>query len=248
METANVQRGAWLLRDPRRLICGKAIARTVAGSHPKRCGLASRMFFRLAALALFIAGPAAAQVPPAVSSQPAVAATVEVVLTTSLGPITLALEKDRAPITTANFLRYVDSKRLDGINFYRAMNLAPDNGLVQAGVRDGRLLYPPIALEPTSKTGLAHVDGTISMARAAPDSARADFFIIVGAMPSLDAQPAQPGDNAGFAAFGRVVAGMEIVRTILTAPTSPTDGDGPMKGQMLAPKIKILSARRVPPR
>ncbi|WP_375421231.1 peptidylprolyl isomerase [uncultured Sphingomonas sp.] len=213
------------------------------------------MMIRLAMLLMSSATPLAAQdvpvapVPavaptPAPSPAPAPVALVRVVLTTSEGPITLALEKDRAPITTANFLRYVDSKRLDGIDFYRAMKLAPDNGLIQGGVRDGKLLYPPIKLEPTSKTGLKHVDGTISMARAAPDSARADFFIIVGPMPSLDSQPNQPGDNAGFAAFGQVTEGMEIVRRILAAPTSPTEGEGPMKGQMLAPKIKILTARR----
>ena len=189
------------------------------------------------------AAASAAPVAPVVAPNPA--ALVRVVLTTSEGPITLALDKERAPITTANFLRYVDAKRLDGIDFYRAMKLAPDNGLIQGGVRDGKLLYPPITLEPTSKTGLKHVDGTISMARATPDSVRADFFIIVGAMPSLDAQPDQPGDNAGFAAFGQVTEGMDIVRRILAAPTSPTDGDGPMKGQMLAPKIKIFTARRL---
>lgn len=213
------------------------------------------MMIRLASMLLAGAAPLAAQelpAPSAASAAPAApavapnpAALVRVVLTTSEGPITLALDKERAPITTANFLRYVDAKRLDGIDFYRAMKLAPDNGLIQGGVRDGKLLYPPITLEPTSKTGLKHVDGTISMARAAPDSARADFFIIVGAMPSLDAQPDQPGDNAGFAAFGQVTEGMDIVRRILAAPTSPTDGDGPMKGQMLAPKIKILTARRL---
>lgn len=205
--------------------------------------------FRLALLVFGCAAPVAAQqapVAPAASvTAPTPATLVRVVLTTALGPITLALDKTHAPITTANFLRYVDAKRLDGIDFYRAMKLALDNGLIQGGVRDGKLLYPPIALEPTSRTGLKHVDGTISMARAAPDSARADFFIIVGPMPSLDSQPDQPGDNAGFAAFGQVVEGMEIVRQILAAPTSPTEGDGPMKGQMLAPKIRILTARRV---
>ena len=209
---------------------------------------------RFLSFALAVATPAAAHqvapaTPPAAAAapvQPAALqpATVRVVLVTSLGPVTIALEKERAPITSANFLRYVDAKRLDGINFYRAMKLAADVGLVQGGVRDGKLLFPPIALEPTDKTGLAHVDGTISMARGVPNSAQADFFIIVGAMPSLDAQPGQPGDSAGFAAFGRVVGGMDIVRRILAAPTSPTLGDGPMKGQMLAPPVKILTARR----
>lgn len=206
------------------------------------------MIRSLASLVLFCAVPAAAQVaPPAPAPAPAAApqpAVVRVVLVTAEGPVTLELDKDRAPITTANFLHYVDTKRLDGIAFYRAMTIAPGTGLIQGGVRDGKLLFPPIALEPTSRTGLAHVDGTISMARAAPDSARADFFIIVGAMPSLDTQPTAPGDNAGFAAFGHVVEGMDIVRRILAAPTSPTAGEGAMKGQMLIPQIRILAARR----
>lgn len=195
------------------------------------------------------AAPAAAPT-PAVAPVPPVAvphAVVRVVLTTAEGPIVLALEKDRAPVTTANFLRYVDAKRLDGTSFYRAMKLTPDSGLIQGGVRDPAKLYPPIPLEPTSKTGLRHEDGTISMARGAPNSAKADFFIIVGAMPSLDAHPDMPGDSAGFAAFGHVVEGMDIVRRILVAPTSPTEGEGVMRGQMLSPKVQVLTARRVTP-
>jgi len=172
-------------------------------------------------------------------------ATIRVVLQTSEGPIVLELEKERAPVTTANFLRYVDQKRLDGTNFYRATKVAEGYGLIQGGVRnDPKRVLPPIAHEPTTQTGLSHVDGTISMARAAPGSATADFFITVGAMPSMDADPAQPGDNLGFAAFGRVVEGMDVVRHILDAPTSPTEGEGAMKGQMIAAPIHIIAARR----
>ena len=83
------------------------------------------------------------------------------------------------------------------------------------------------------------------MARAAPGTAGGDFFIAVGAMPSMDADPTQPGDNAGFAVFGRVVEGMDVVHRILDAPTSPTAGEGAMKGQMLAAPVRIVSARRV---
>jgi peptidyl-prolyl cis-trans isomerase A (cyclophilin A) len=132
------------------------------------------------------------------------------------------------------------------MTFYRAMNLTASAGLIQGGLRnDPKKLFPPIALEPTSKTGLAHVEGTISMARAAPDSATADFFITTGPMHSLDADPTQPGDNQGFAAFGHVSEGMDVVRKILTSPTSPTEGEGAMKGQMLAPVVKVISAKRL---
>jgi peptidyl-prolyl cis-trans isomerase A (cyclophilin A) len=179
------------------------------------------------------------------TAAPSKPVTVRVTLQTSEGPITLELEKERAPVTTANFLRYVDGKRLDGIAFYRAMKLAPGTGLIQSGVREASRLFPPIAHEPTTQTGLSHVDGAISMARHAPGSATADFFIIVGGMASLDANPKQPGDSAaGFAVFGRVVHGMDVVRRILDAPTSPTAGEGVMKGQMLANPVRIVSARR----
>jgi peptidyl-prolyl cis-trans isomerase A (cyclophilin A) len=171
-------------------------------------------------------------------------ATVRVALQTSEGAIVLELETARAPVTAANFLRYVDARRLDGTGFYRAMKLRSDWGLVQGGVRDPRLLYPPIAHEPTTQTGLSHVEGAISMARRAPGSAQADFFIAVGAHPGYDANPAAAGDNLGFAVFGRVVEGMDVVRRILEAPTSPTQGEGVMRGQMLEPQIRIISARR----
>lgn len=212
--------------------------------------------FVFAALLCFSALPAVAQtLPPPATGQAEVQsavpaprpATVRVNLQTSAGPILLELEKERAPITTANFLRYVDQKRLDGANFYRAVKVAPGFGLVQGGVRnDPRRVLPAIAHEPTSKTGLSHADATISMARGAPGTASGDFFITVGAMQSLDADPAQLGDNLGFAAFGRVVEGMDVIRKILDSPTSPTEGEGVMKGQMLAPTIRILTARRVP--
>lgn len=175
------------------------------------------------------------------------AATVRVILETSEGAIILELEKERAPATTANFLRYVDGKRLDGTTFYRAMK-AGDVGLIQGGARgEHKRVLPGIAHEPTSLTGIKHLDGTISMARYAPGTATGDFFITIGAMPSLDEDRAAQGDNAGFAAFGRVVEGMDVVRRILDASISPTEGEGVMKGQMLASPVKIASARRVEP-
>jgi peptidyl-prolyl cis-trans isomerase A (cyclophilin A) len=176
-------------------------------------------------------------------------ATVRVGLQTSEGAIVLELEKERAPITTTNFLRYVDQKRLDGTGFYRAMKLTPagDYGLIQGGVRgDPKRVLPAVAHEPTSRTGLSHTDGAISMARGAPGSANGDFFISIGALTSLDADPTKPGDNLGFAVFGRVVEGMDVVRRIAAAPTSPTAGEGAMKGQMIVAPVRIVSARRLP--
>ncbi|WCT73716.1 peptidylprolyl isomerase [Sphingomonas naphthae] len=203
-----------------------------------------------------LAAPLAAQtpvVPPPAPPMLGVApaprpATVKVTLATSEGPIVLELESERAPITTGNFLKYVDQKRLDGTSFYRATMVAkePLFGLIQGGVKfDPKKVLPPIKHEPTTVTGLGHTDGTISMARGAPGTATADFFITIGDMPSMNADPKAPGDNQGFAAFGHVVEGMDIVRRILTAPTSPTAGVGPMKGQMLAAPVKIETAKRV---
>lgn len=216
------------------------------------------MSIRFVLVVLLAAAPLHAQAPEAAVPAPAAAAsapatpvpkpaTIRVDLETSEGRIVLELEKERAPITTANFLRYVDQKRFNGIGFYRTVKVAPGYGLIQGGVRgDPKRVLPPIAHEPTTTTGLSHVDGAISMARNAPGTASGDFFITIGNIPSMDADPKQPGDNAGFAVFGHVVEGMEIVRHILDEPTSPTEGVGVMKGQILAAPVKIISAHREP--
>jgi peptidyl-prolyl cis-trans isomerase A (cyclophilin A) len=194
------------------------------------------MWRALLCLALFCFGmPAMAQ-----------PATVRVTLATGEGNIVLELDTARAPITASNFLRYVDQHRLDGTDFYRAMRTGTETGLIQGGVRERRFLLSPIPHEATEQTGLSHVDGAISMARFAPGTAQSDFFISVGAHPAYDAHPGAPGDNLGFAVFGRVVEGMDVVRRILRAPTSPTEGEGVMRGQMLSPRIRIVSARRSP--
>ena len=187
------------------------------------------------ALSLLTAAPLAAQT---AATPPAPANVVKVALDTSAGRIVLALDQGRTPVTTKNFLRYVDAGRFNGEGFYRAMKFAGGGGLVQAGITsDARKLYPAIEHEPVSKTGIKHVAGTVSMAAFSPGSARADFFILESAAPSFD---------ASFAAFGQVVEGMDVVRTILAAPTSPTKGEGVMKGQMLDPVIKITRASRLP--
>ena len=197
----------------------------------------------LALLTLFAAGVAPAQVPPPPAAP---AATVRVLLRTSAGDILVALETQRAPITAANFLHYVDTRRLDGTQFYRAMKTGPEAGLIQGGVRDAAKLFPPIAHEPTSKTGLSHVDGALSVPRFALGTAQGDFTIMVGDQKYLDAGPGSAGDGGGYAVFGHVLQGMDVVRRILASPTSPTEGEGVLKGQMLSPRITILTARRVP--
>ncbi|WP_420719889.1 peptidylprolyl isomerase [Novosphingobium aerophilum] len=194
------------------------------------------------------AAPKPAEPKPA---EPKPAEHVYVALTTSAGTITLDLDKAHAPLTVANFLKYVDSRRFDGANFYRAMHLDwgdQPNGLLQGGLQ-GINVLPPVPHEPTSVTGITHKAGTISMARYAPGSATADFTIMLSDIPSLNAQPASdnPEARAGFAAFGHVVSGMDVVRRIWDQPRSPTKGEGVMKGQMLEPQVKIVSARRVPP-
>ena len=171
---------------------------------------------------------------------------VRVRLTTSAGAITVDLDRAHAPLTTANFLKYVDQHRFDGTTFYRAdvVDAASCLGLIQGGVRgDPKRILPPVAHEPTTKTGLAHVEGTIAMARLAPGSARGDFFITTGPLSSLDAHPQAAGDNAGFAAFGHVVEGMDVVRRILKSPVSAA-GEGAMRGQLLAKPVTIVAVRR----
>ncbi|RZJ96959.1 MAG: peptidylprolyl isomerase, partial [Brevundimonas sp.] len=121
----------------------------------------------------------------------------------------------------------------------------PDAGLVQGGASGARnVILPPVAHEPTSLTGLSHTEGALSMAQSEPGTATADFFIVIGNLTSLDAGRTAP-DDQGFAVFGHVVEGMDIVRQILLAPKSETEGEGIMRGQMLEPPVVIRSARRV---
>ncbi len=202
-------------------------------------------------LALLLTAPALAQdAPPAPPPPTKIYATKNVTITTALGPIVVALETERAPVSSAYFLKYVDRHLIDGSFFYRALKLVPDGsaGLVQGGVMDPKKLLPPVAHEPTSKTGLSHTDGAISLARAAPGTATANFFIIVGDLTSLDAQPpgvaGKGGDPDGYAVFGHVVEGMDVVKHIMDAPVSATKGAGAMKGQMIEAPVKIVSVKR----
>jgi peptidyl-prolyl cis-trans isomerase A (cyclophilin A) len=189
------------------------------------------MLTRIALLAAALATPALAQAPAAGPGL------VPVAIETTLGRIVIALD-ERAPLTTANFLAYVDKHKFDGESFYRAMPYG-DGGLIQGGITsDARKLEPPVAYEGSDKTGIHNVAGSIAMAALAPGKAQSEFFIETTDIPGFD------GPN-GFAAFGHVIEGMDVAKKILAAPVSPTKGEGPMKGQMLDPPVKILKVERV---
>jgi peptidyl-prolyl cis-trans isomerase A (cyclophilin A) len=183
---------------------------------------------------------------------------VIVVFETDAGAITVEVDTRRAPITAANFLRYVDAGMYDGGRFHRTVR--PDTELrsdypiqvVQAGPREADGAppeFPPIPLERTTLTGIKHTDGTVSMARSAADSATSDFFVCIGDQPELDFGGGRNADGQGFAAFARVVSGMDVVRRIQGSPVAPAVGEGgsaPLRplSQLLAPPIRILKAVR----
>lgn len=191
----------------------------------------------MAALPL-LGGAARAETPP-----------VRVAIETAAGTITVELYGDKAPITVANFLRYVDEKRFDGAEFYRTVRLEalPNAGLLQGGCHgDPKRLLPPIAHEPTSQTGLRHRVGTLSMPRRELGTADGEFFICLEEAPWYDVNPIKPGDNLGYAAFGQVVGGMDVVLAIHAMPVSPTEGaDYGMAGQILDPPVKFTAVKRV---
>ena len=199
---------------------------------------------RIALLLMFVlAAPAVAQ--PAPSEQVSEAAKddlVKVALDTSAGRIVIALDRARAPLTTANFLKYVEGRKYDGETIYRAMPYG-DGGFIQGGITsDAAKLGKPVEHESTAKTGLKHVAGAVSMANLGPGTAQADFFILTTDIPALDAS----GSDQGFAVFGHVVEGLDVAKRILAMPVSPTKGEGALRGQMLESPIKILEAERLP--
>jgi peptidyl-prolyl cis-trans isomerase A (cyclophilin A) len=165
---------------------------------------------------------------------------------TAYGAIEAELDGRRAPATTANFLRYVEAGFYNGGRFHRTVKLKPDNQpnnaikieVIQGGPNPEKAGagFPPLVLERTSVTGLKHLDGTLSMARSEPDTATSDFFICLGAQPELDFGGQRNPDGQGFAAFGRVVRGMEVVKKIHQAPVDK---------QALTPPIKLIAIKRV---
>ena len=179
--------------------------------------------------------------------------TVRVRVQTELGDIVLEVDPIKAPITTANFLKYVDAGHYDGGVFHRTVKMdnQPESTVkievIQAGVNPERAKsgFPAIALERTSVTGILHKDGVVSMARGGPDSATSGWFICINDQPSLDFGGNRNPDGQGFGAFGRVVSGMDVARKIQAAPSSTTRTTN-AEAQRLTPPIKILKVARVP--
>jgi peptidyl-prolyl cis-trans isomerase A (cyclophilin A) len=162
----------------------------------------------------------------------------QVLLRTDLGDITIEVYSKQAPITAANFLRYVEEGRFREATFYRTVTLdnQPNNAVkievVQGGLKDDvdSLGLPPIPHETTAATGILHKNGTVSMARAEPGTASSEIFICIGDQPELDFGGRRNPDGQGFAAFGKVISGMDVVRTIHSQPAD---------GQSLTPAIPI---------
>jgi len=167
-----------------------------------------------------------------------------VLIQTELGDITVEIYEKEAPITAGNFLKYVDDGLFKNATFYRIVTMEnqPDNDIkievIQGGLgyTEGRKTLPPIEHETTEKTGIRHEDGFISMARLQPGTASSEFFICVGDQPDLDFGGKRNPDGQGFAAFGKVVGGMDVVRKIHRQPA---------EGQMLDPRIQIFDIVRV---
>ena len=198
--------------------------------------LARRSF--LGAAGLLMSAPAAGF---------AAAAKPRVRIETSRGVIVVELEDKRAPLTSANFLRYVDAHAYDNGEFFRAAR-DPDNrkGGTIVGRPAARVKpFPPIKHESTTMTGLRHVTGTLSLGRFDPGTATNNFFICASDEPYLDAHPGEPGDNLGYAAFGHVVSGMPVVAKILSLPTNGETKYKDQRGQWLKPPVPIRSMRRV---
>lgn len=204
-----------------------------------------RSTFIAGAVATFVAAPVMAQndIVPLESND-----LVRIAIETSAGRIVLDLDRENAPLTTANFLRYVDSGRYVGGTFYRAIGEADqqDFGIVQGGLQgSGNRPYDPVAHEPTNETGISNLKGTIALARLAPGTGTSEFFIMMGDTTSFDADPEAEGDNAGYAAFGRVVEGYQVLRNIQLFPKSPDAELEVMRGQMLETPVRITAVERV---
>jgi peptidyl-prolyl cis-trans isomerase A (cyclophilin A) len=177
------------------------------------------------------------------------AAPVRVRMVTDLGAIVIELYPDKAPITVANFLAYADQHLLDGGTFYRTVSPKNDNNpatisVIQGGLNRDDSPLPAIAHETTKVTGILHTDGVISMARDKPGTAGSEFFICLGDNPALDFGGARNKDGQGFAAFGKVVEGMDVVREIHEAPTVTKADDPYMKGQIIENPVKIQKLSR----
>jgi peptidyl-prolyl cis-trans isomerase A (cyclophilin A) len=174
---------------------------------------------------------------------------VVVVFETEKGTIEMEVDSEHAPATAANFLKYVDAGFYDGGSVNRAVR--PDNTVrhdveiqvIQFQINPARRRdqFPPIPIERTTTTGLRHVDGALSMARTGPDTATASFSIVIGDQPEMNFGGRRNADGQGFAVFGRVIRGMDVVKAIQALPTGP---EGPYGTESLMPPVRILKASR----
>lgn len=179
---------------------------------------------------------------PLLLQSPRPAAALHVRIETEAGAMLVRLDARAAPATVHNFLRYVEAGHFDGGRFHRTVRPANQPAdririeVIQGGAAPEKAGagFAPVALERTSVTGLRHLDGTISMARSTPDSATSDFFICIGAQPELDFGGKRNPDGQGFAAFGQVLGGMDVVRRIQQSPA---------EGQRLTPPVPIIRVR-----
>ena len=168
----------------------------------------------------------------------------QILIQTELGDIKVEIYEEKAPITAPNFLGYIDDNLFEGASFYRTVTMdnQPNNDIkievIQGGLSfaDTEERFPAIEHETTDMTGILHKDGVISMARSKPGTASSEFFICIGDQPELDFGGKRNPDGQGFAAFGKVIEGMDVVRKIQKQP---------VEGQMLNPRIKIINIIRI---
>ncbi|NKB32762.1 MAG: peptidylprolyl isomerase [Pseudomonadales bacterium] len=171
-------------------------------------------------------------------------------MTTSEGEIEIELYLDRAPITAGNFLRLVEGGHFDGSSFYRTVTYDNDNGspkieVIQGGPNQGDGPFPPIAHESTEQTGILHLDGVVSMSRGEVGTASTEIFICIGDQPGLDYGQPRNADMQGFAAFGRVVRGMDVVSAINNAATDQNSYLEYTRGQQISEPVMIETVVRI---
>jgi peptidyl-prolyl cis-trans isomerase A (cyclophilin A) len=174
---------------------------------------------------------------------------VRVRMTTDLGVVDIQINTEAAPISANNFLRLVDGGHMDGTSFYRVVSPENDNGsppisVIQGGNGSGDSPFEPIAHETTEVTGLLHLNGAVSMARGDVGTASTEFFICIGAQPALDFAAQRNPDGQGFAVFGYVVDGMDVVQAIHQQPSDAPTESAYLKGQMLEEPATVISIRR----
>lgn len=175
-----------------------------------------------------------------------------IVMTTGEGKIEIELYRDKAPVTVGNFLKLVDGGHLDGSTFYRVVTYENDHGnpkieVIQGGLGDESMSpFDPIGHETTEQTGILHTDGVISMGRGDVGTASSEFFICIGDQPGLDYGEVRNPDRQGFAAFGKVVRGMDVVRRIDRLPADAPSDSAYTEGQILTDPVEIISVRRLP--